>query len=103
MLTTRTDAFGNKYWYNHNGWRHREDGPACEYTDGSSQWWVNGELHRTDGPAVEWTTPNRTGWYINNNMLTPSEFADEVLDKETALLWKMSGYCWPFEFKHVDN
>jgi hypothetical protein len=30
--------------------------------------------------------------------LTPAEFAAKVLNKETALLWKISGYCWPFDF-----
>jgi hypothetical protein len=30
--------------------------------------------------------------------LTTAEFAAKVLDKETTLLWKMSGYCWPFDF-----
>jgi hypothetical protein len=26
-----------------NGKRHREDGPAVEWTDGSKQWWIHGE------------------------------------------------------------
>jgi hypothetical protein len=30
--------------------------------------------------------------------LTPTEFAAKFLDEEHALLWKMSGYCWPFDF-----
>jgi hypothetical protein len=38
------------------------------------------------------------GWWVDGIALTPAEFAATVLDTETALLWKMSGYCWPFDF-----
>jgi hypothetical protein len=31
------------------------------------------------------------------------EFAARVLDKETALLWKISGYHWPFDFRQLLN
>ena len=30
-------------WYL-NGKRHREDGPANEWADGTKSWWVNGNL-----------------------------------------------------------
>jgi uncharacterized protein YodC (DUF2158 family) len=45
-----------KHWFNHEGKRHREDGPAyIEYSsDGSVQWedfYINDQLHRKDGPA----------------------------------------------------
>ena len=33
---------GDKLWYL-NGERHREDGPACEYNDGTKQWFLNGK------------------------------------------------------------
>ena len=36
-----TDA-GSKFWYL-NDKRHREDGPACEYTNGDKSWYLNGE------------------------------------------------------------
>jgi len=32
---------GYKAWYK-NGKRHRENGPACEYADGSIEYWYNG-------------------------------------------------------------
>ena len=35
---------GTKAWYL-NGKRHREDGPAVEYTSGSKKWWLNGEQY----------------------------------------------------------
>ena len=50
------------YWK--NGERHREDGPAIEYPDGTKHWYLNGERHREDGPAIE--DPDGTKyWYLN--------------------------------------
>jgi hypothetical protein len=46
-------ANGDKVWYNHDGSRHRVDGPAVEDANGHKEWWVDGKLHRLDGPAVE--------------------------------------------------
>ena len=33
---------GTIRWYNEKGQPHREDGPACEYSDGSKSWYLNG-------------------------------------------------------------
>jgi hypothetical protein len=52
---------GSKHWYR-NGERHREDGPACEWADGSKCWYRNGERHREDGPAIEWTDGTKEWW-----------------------------------------
>ena len=58
---------------------HREDGPAIEYTDGSTEWWLNGELHREDGPACEYTDGDKY-WFINGHRLSETEFnAHEIL------------------------
>jgi len=51
-------------WYNLNGQRHREDGPAIELANGAKYWYINGKLHREDGPAIEWANGNKS-WYIN--------------------------------------
>ena len=59
------DGYGI-FWYR-DGLRHREDGPACMYQDGTKEWWLNGKLHREDGPAVE----RRNGyqaWYKNGQL-----------------------------------
>jgi hypothetical protein len=42
----------DKHWVV-NGNRHREDGPASEFINGSKEWWLEGKCHREDGPAVE--------------------------------------------------
>ena len=38
--------------YRLNGLKHRENGPAAEYKDGTRMWFINGKLHREGGPAV---------------------------------------------------
>jgi hypothetical protein len=54
-------------------------------------------LHRGNGPAIRWSDGG-IDWYADNIKLTQAGFAAKFLDKETALLWKMGGYCWPFDF-----
>jgi len=34
-------------WFK-NGQRHREDGPALEYTYGTKRWFLNGKRYRTE-------------------------------------------------------
>jgi hypothetical protein len=95
-MTSYKNAPGGRIWSDDDV-IHREDGPAIEHTNGNKDWYKNGLRHRTDGPAVE--CANRyTEYWINGTILTPAEFAAKVLNKETALLWKMSRYCWPFDF-----
>jgi len=38
--TIHVDVFGTRDWFL-NGQRHREDGPAIEYADGSRAWYLN--------------------------------------------------------------
>ena len=35
------DDYGTKCWYNEQGQRHREDGPAIEWADGAKEWHIN--------------------------------------------------------------
>jgi hypothetical protein len=65
-------ADGDKHWYL-NGKRHREDGPAVEFSGGNKAWYLNGKLHREDGPAVEYED-GRKYWYLNDECLTEEEF-----------------------------
>ena len=59
-------ANGSKEWWK-RGKRHREDGPAIEYADGKKEWWVNGQRHRIGGPAIEWANGNKL-WFVNNKL-----------------------------------
>jgi hypothetical protein len=63
---------GTKYWYL-NCKLHREDGPAIESSNGDKAWYLEGKLHREDGPAIEY--PNGTkSWYLNDKKLTEEEY-----------------------------
>jgi hypothetical protein len=44
--------------------RHRIDGPAVKYDDGSKVWYVDGQPHRLDGPAFE-SADGTKSWYVN--------------------------------------
>ena len=61
--------FGSSYWFL-NDKCHREDGPAIEYSDGSKAWFLNGEYHRDDGPAVEEADGSKY-WYKNGQEVEP--------------------------------
>ena len=74
VYSTRTE------WYNLDGKRHRENGPAFEYTNGSKAWYINGKLHRTDGPAIEFANGNKS-WHINDKYYTETEF-NEYINKQ---------------------
>ena len=66
------DKYGHNRWYL-NGERHRTDGPAIEYKDGSKHWYINDKLHRTDGPAIEYGNGYKS-CYINGVNFTEEEY-----------------------------
>ena len=51
-------------WQNSKGQRHRENGPAIEYPNGSKTWYLNGKLHREDGAAIERADGSKE-WWVN--------------------------------------
>ncbi len=76
-------ADGSKEWYL-NDKRHRVDGPAVEWTSGSKYWYLDGKLHRVDGPAIEWTSGSKY-WYLDG-----IEYSKEDYDRE---LGKRNNSC----------
>jgi hypothetical protein len=69
------DRFGDKFYYKDKKMTipHREDGPACEYANGSKFWFICGELHQEDGPAVEYGDGTKE-WYIDGKELSEEKF-----------------------------
>jgi hypothetical protein len=67
---------GSKYWYL-NGNRHREDGPAMEFANGDKYWYLDGKCHREDGPAVEWSNGSKR-WFLNGKEYTEAEFKKKM-------------------------
>jgi len=59
--TMTVDRDGTKWW-ELNGKRHREDGPAIECVDGYKSWWLHDVRHREDGPAVEHANGDKSWW-----------------------------------------
>jgi hypothetical protein len=79
------DKYGAKIWKLPNGKRHREDGPACEYSDGSKGWYLNDELHREDGPAVEWEDGDKV-WYLDDIHYTEINYKHEMRSRKLKKL-----------------
>ena len=77
----RVDERGNKTWLLH-GYRHREDGPAVEWTDGSKSWFLNGNLHREDGPAYEQPDGYKE-WWLHHEGVHPEQIVDLHLSRGT--------------------
>jgi len=77
-----TDIQGNKIYYKDKAMtiRHREDGPAVEWFDGSKSWCLNGKLNRLDGPAIEYANGWKE-WYINNVFIFAVNKDGELIDK----------------------
>ena len=63
-VVCKVNIFGNKRYYNSEGHRHRENGPAMEWANGSKEWYLNGLIHRESGPAIE-DVDGFKYWYLN--------------------------------------
>jgi hypothetical protein len=51
---------------------------------GSKEWFQNGERHRLDGPAVEYADGSKE-WFIEDEYLTESEFNARINPVELTL------------------
>ena len=113
--TVKVDEFGGTEWFL-NGQRHREDGPAIKFNNGTECWYLNGKRHRTDGPAAEWAdgtncwfqndqlhredgpaielADGTKRWFINGEEYTEVEFAARTKTKELTVadIEKLLGY-----------
>jgi hypothetical protein len=83
------DADGTKRWFNSNGDKHRDNGPAVEYTDGDRWWYLNGKCHREDGPAIDWGDGTKT-WYLYDQRLSFDGWLEEVdISDEDKVMMKL--------------
>ena len=94
MSQVEIDQKGTKIWRNAKGQKHREDGPAIEYTDGLKFWYINGKLHREDGPAIV-TEDGGNLWYINGQLHREDGPAIEYVDGTKE--WYINGKEYSFE------
>ena len=70
--TVKVHSNGTESWFLNNK-RHREDGPAIEWSDGGKCWYLNGKRHREDGPAAECSNGTKY-WCLKGEYLTEEEF-----------------------------
>ena len=89
------DGASTTRWYKDAEWciRHRENGPAIEYSNGDRVWYQNGQRHRIDGPAVVYANGSKA-WYINDNAMTEAEFlavTQPVVEMSVADIEKLVG------------
>ena len=75
-------------WFNQDGKRHREDGPAVEYANGGKEWFLNGKLHREDGPAWEDADGSKF-WYLNGKL--HREDGPAIERTNGAKVWYLNG------------
>jgi hypothetical protein len=57
-------------------------------TNGTKYWYLNGERHREDGPAIEWSDGEKW-WYLNDGLVTWKEVFRQAkgdLEKECRIL-----------------
>ena len=75
----RTDKEGNKFYYSgtqKKAFLHRRDGPAIEYANGDTAWYVAGRRHRCYGPAMEKMNGFKA-WYTHGQMISNNVGPDE--------------------------
>ena len=89
------DDFGATRWFKdaEHSIRHRENGPAVEYSNGFEAWFQNGQRHRTDGPAVTQSDGSKA-WFIDDTQLTEAEFlaaTQPVVEMTVADVEKLVG------------
>jgi len=68
---------GSKFWYKNGHW-HRTDGPALIFAHGRKCWYVNGQQHRLDGPSIVYET-GQISWSINGYIYSKSKHNRLVL------------------------
>jgi hypothetical protein len=78
---------GGKSWFL-NGKRHREDGPAIEFSDGTKDWLLNGKRHREDGPAREYSSGGAS-WYLKGKLHREDGPAEEL--SNGTKFWYLNG------------
>jgi len=87
-MNPEIDTYGNKFWFDSDGRRHREDGPAIEFTNGAKYWLIHGKYHREDGPAYESVTGNKA-YYLEHLQYTEEEYWKKIKELKKCKLFKL--------------
>ena len=57
--------------------RHRVDGPAEEYSNGTTLWAFNGKTHRVNGPAIEYSDGAKE-WWVDGIEYDEEDFNNKI-------------------------
>jgi hypothetical protein len=60
--TPNQENGGTIIWRNKCGQKHRLDGPAVTFLNGTKEWWANDKRHRTNNPAVIFYNQDEEWW-----------------------------------------
>lgn len=77
-------------WENEDGERHRDGGPAVEYSNGTRKWFQHDKLHRDDGPAI--VHANGTKKYYYRGELHRDDGPAEIIVSEGGVTTKWRKY-----------
>ena len=88
--TVKVYENGTKHWFL-NGKRHREDGPAIEWSNGDKEWFLNGKLHREDGPAIECVNGDKV-WFLNGKRVTEQQVMNSTKELTVQEISELLGY-----------
>ena len=81
------NEYGTKIWRLPNGFLHREDGPAIEYSNGDKSWYLNNKRHRENGPAVECINGYKA-WFLNGIQYSEQEHKYKTRSNKLVKLLK---------------
>jgi hypothetical protein len=76
---------GVRTWRNLIGKIHRIEGPAIEYNNGDTEWFLNGMRHRLDGPAIDYVNGFMEWYLYGKRYNTKEEFIDALSPQELGI------------------
>lgn len=84
------DSYGTKRWVIPSTCiLHREDGPAAEYTNGNTHWYLHGKLHHVDGPAIWEPQTGYQAWFLYGKL--HRENGPAIIDSYGSYFWYYDG------------
>lgn len=87
-MTFRITDFGTQIWYNDDNKYHCIDGPAMINVDGTKHWYFQGRRHRVDGPAIEWWDGDSCFYLVDFRFNSKEEwFAALTSEQKENYIW----------------
>jgi hypothetical protein len=84
-------ADGYTEWYV-DGKLHKLDGPAVDLANGYKAWWVDGNRHRMNGPAIEYADGTKY-WYMSGNKVSKTNI-DNLRLKTLTISFVVNRRIW---------